>query len=291
MKAENNKRSGQDFGQARAGSRIGSRLGEREESNHFWAGRSVPRAFTLIEIMIAITIFSVVLLAIYSSWTAILRSSKVGLAAAAEAQRTRMALRALEEALGSAELYTANLRYYSFLADTGGDFAALSFVAHLPSSFPGSGLFRDQPVRRVTFSVEPGPNSQNQLVLRQSPLLEPPESQEQPYTIVLAPGVSRFEMEFLDTNSVEWLPEWPATNKLPKVVRVALGLGPRGRISSRPEDLAIQTVFLTSVPIPRELQIPIVGRGVAPPTADQTGRNPSANPGQVPRISNPRGAR
>ena len=33
------------------------------------------------------------------------------------------------------------MRYYWFLADTSGEFAALSLVARLPASFPGSGLF------------------------------------------------------------------------------------------------------------------------------------------------------
>ncbi len=222
--------------------------------------------------MIAITIFSVVLYAIYSSWTAILRGSKSGLSAAAEAQRTRMALRSIEEAFGSAELFAANPKYYSFYADTSGDFADLSFVCHLPSSFPGSGLFHEQSVRRVRFSVEPGPNSQNQLVLRQSPLLEPEESKAQPYTIVLAPHVSRFEVEFLDTNSVKWLPEWTFTNKLPKVVRVALGFGPPGRGRVHPGDLTIRTMVLTAAAIPRDLQFPGAAvRGVPPPPATQPG--------------------
>ena len=75
-----------------------------------------------------------------------------------------------------------NIRYYWFMADTSGDFAALSLVSRLPASFPGSGLFGNQIVRRVSFTVEPGPNGQHQLVLRQTPLLEPPETARTPYT-------------------------------------------------------------------------------------------------------------
>jgi prepilin-type N-terminal cleavage/methylation domain-containing protein len=48
-------------------------------------------AFTLVEILIALGILSMVLAAIYSSWTAILRASKVGLEAAAAVQRARIA--------------------------------------------------------------------------------------------------------------------------------------------------------------------------------------------------------
>src|SRR5688500_17987105 len=105
------------------------------------------RAFTLIEVMIAMTLFGVVMIAIYSSWAAILRGTKVGLNAAAEAQRSRVAVRALREALTSGQLYMENMRYYWFMADTSGDYAALSLVSRLPASFPGSGLFGNQIVR------------------------------------------------------------------------------------------------------------------------------------------------
>ena len=83
--------------------------------------------------MVAMTIFGMVMVAIYSSWSAILRGSKVGLNAAAEAQRSRIAVRAIRDALTSAQLYIENVRYYWFMADTSGDFAALSLVSRLPS--------------------------------------------------------------------------------------------------------------------------------------------------------------
>jgi len=66
-------------------------------------------AFTLVEIMIAICLLSLVLAAIYSSWTAILRASRTGLDAAATAQRARIAVRVLEDSLSSAQSFAANL--------------------------------------------------------------------------------------------------------------------------------------------------------------------------------------
>src|SRR5205814_2813945 len=47
------------------------------------------RGFTLVEILVAIGILALVLAAIFSSWTAILRASKTGLDAAAAVQRSR----------------------------------------------------------------------------------------------------------------------------------------------------------------------------------------------------------
>lgn len=50
------------------------------------------RAFTLLEILVALSLLSIVVIAIYSSWNAILKGSKVGLDAAAESQRARMTI-------------------------------------------------------------------------------------------------------------------------------------------------------------------------------------------------------
>jgi len=223
--------------------------------------QSAPQAaFTLVEVMIAMTILGVIMVAVYSSWAAILRGSKVGLEAAAEAQRTRVAIRAVREALTSAQLYVENLRYYWFMADTSGDFPALTLVARLPDSFPGSGLFGNQIVRRVSFTVEPGSNGQHQLVLRQTPLLEPPETARTPYTTVLAPNINLFTLEFWNTNKLEWESEWPFTNQLPKLVRIGLSIGPPNHRPTASET-AVQTALVSSMAIPRILQVPPIRRG------------------------------
>ncbi|MDX1950933.1 MAG: type II secretion system protein [Verrucomicrobiota bacterium] len=194
-------------------------------------------AFTIIEIMVAIGIFSMVIAAIYSSWTAILRGSRSGLSAAADVQRTRVALRALEEALGSAILYADNSKYYSFFADTSGETAALSFVARLPASFPGSGLFQGQSLRRVSFYVENG-----QFMLAQSPVLEATELLGKPYTIVLSTNTRVFAAEFYDIRTNDWSAEWLYTNQVPKLMRVAVGFG---SAQATAQQVASQTTMRT----------------------------------------------
>src|SRR5207244_1454445 len=181
------------------------------------------RAFTLVEIMIALAIFAVVMVAIYSSWSTILRGSRIGLEAAAEAQRSRVAVRALENSLVSLEMFQANIRHYYFFADTSGDFASLSFVARLPQSFPRSGDFGDQVVRRLAFTVEPGTNSENVLVLRQNPILFDPSVDEEENPLVLARHVKVFTLEFWGPRSTDWEAEWLYTNQLPRLISFKIG--------------------------------------------------------------------
>jgi type II secretion system protein J len=202
-------------------------------------------AFTIIEIMIAITIFALVMIAIYSTWSAVLRGSRTGMKAAAEVQRTRIAMRALEEAIGSTVMYVDNARYYTFATDTSGSEAYISFVARLPASFPGSGLFGDQQVRRVCFYVQDG-----NLMLRQAPLLEATKKIGKPYEIALAPNVTLFDMEFYDGMANKWFAEWMSTNQLPKMVRVALSFSPNTQ-GRRPENITIRSIPLGGFAITR----------------------------------------
>lgn len=239
------------------------------------------RAFTLVEIMIALAIFATVMIAIYSSWMAILRGSRIGQAAAAEAQRSRVAVRAVENSLVSLQMFQANIKYYYFFADTSADFGVLSFVARLPKSFPRSGDFGDQSLRRLTFTVEPGPNADNLLVLRQKPVLFDPSLDEEENPLVLAHNVRAFTLEFWGPRSKDWETEWLYTNQLPKLIRFTLGFGQPNQRMLKPEDVVTRVVSLSAVPIPIGLQ---AGGGA------QTGfPNPNLNPNvqPVPRNLNP----
>src|SRR5438034_2221796 len=213
-----------------------------------------PSAFTLVEIMIAVTIFAAVMIAIYASWSAILRGSRIGQEAAAEAQRSRVAVRALENSLMSLQMFVANIKYDYFSSDTSGDFATLSFVAHLAKSFPRSGDFGDQVVRRLTFTVEPGTNSDNVLLLRQNPILFQTSADEEENPLVLARNVKEFTLEFWGPRSKDWEPEWLYTNQLPKLIKFTLGFGRPNQRMLKPVDEVTRVVTLSTVPIPIALQ-------------------------------------
>ena len=183
--------------------------------------------------MIAITIFSLVLAAIYSTWTLILRAQRVGQQAAAQAQRQRIALGTIESALTGIESFQASLQYYSFVLQNGNQ-PILSFTARLPGDFPRTGRFIDPitgkyiPVRRLLFTVEPvslpGEAAQNDLVLRQFPLLTGMDQDEQQTPYVLARNVKSFIVE-CSTNGMDWTDEWDNTNAIPQLIRVGLVLG------------------------------------------------------------------
>jgi len=246
------------------------------------------RAFTLVEILIAMGILSLVLAAIYSSWTAILRASKVGRDAAAAVQRARMAGRTIEECLGSTMLFSANQNYYSFRAENG-DKASLSFVARLGPSFPRQGKFEGMDVRRVTFSVEDGRDGSRQLVLRQCPLLMELDEDEKQHPLVLASHVKEFKSEFWDARLNDWIDEWKQTNQLPSMVRVTLKLADSPYSSQVREEIT-RIVSLPAVAVMPMWQVPrnMVGPGQPGfPPGGQPGTYPPGTPGAQPYPGSP----
>lgn len=221
-----------------------------------------------------------VLAAIYSTWTAILRSSKVGLEVAAAVQRARIASRTLEETLGSVQSFAANRNYYAFVSQNGSE-AMLSFVSRLSPSFPRSGKFAGLDVRRVTFSLEPGRDGGRQLVLRQTPLLMDTDKDEINYPLVLAKNVKEFKSEFWDTRLQDWIDEWKLTNQIPTLVRVTLKLADNA-YSSQVRQQVTRIVSLPSVTVQPGWQTPNFQPGQGPPGNPGAPGNPTIPGNPVP---------
>ena len=182
------------------------------------------RAFTLVEIMVAIAIFTIVIGAVYATFVSIMRASQVGRDAAAQAQRQRIALRTIEDSLMCIQSFQASQKYYSFILENGDD-PVLSFASRVPEVFPRNGKFGDFNLRRVTFALEPADNGEKNLVLRQNPILMDEDEDEQKYPLVLARNVKTFAIDCWDTNQLDWVQEWNDTNSIPPMLRVALVMG------------------------------------------------------------------
>ncbi len=212
-----------------------------------WNTKSRRGAFTLVEIMIAIVIFSMVVGAIYSTWVLILNASRVGRESAAQIQRERITVRTIEDSLTCVQSFQASMKYYSFVVQNG-DQPMLSFAAQLPAIFPRNDRFGDFHLRRLTFTVEAGANSGKNLVLRQNPILMDVDSDEQAFPLVLAHDVKAFTVECLNTNK-GWVTEWDETNSIPSQVRYSLVAGGNG-----PGWAITNVVTMQSVTMPGAVQ-------------------------------------
>jgi len=81
--------------------------------------RALPvRGFTIIEIMTAMVIFGMVVAAIFATWSAVTRGAVSGNRAVAAAQRSRIALQQLQQALGGTRSFVADVQYYTLRRKT-----------------------------------------------------------------------------------------------------------------------------------------------------------------------------
>ena len=221
------------------------------------------RAFTLIEIMVAIALFMLVITVIYSTWAVVMRSTVVGQNAAANAQRERIALRTIEDSLMCVQSYQASQKYYSFILENG-DAATLSFAARVPDVFPRNGKFGDFNLRRLTFQLEPGSDGMKNLVLRQNPILMDLDEDEKKFPLVLARDVKKFVVECWDTNKFEWIDEWTDTNAIPPSVRVGIVLATKTPAGQNEYGKTIpDTVVTRAFAMPSSMMPAAVQRGVA----------------------------
>jgi prepilin-type N-terminal cleavage/methylation domain-containing protein len=202
--------------------------------------------FTLIEVMVSIAIFMIVMGSVIACWKCVVSGKIIAENCAAAAQRARIGIKAVEDALTTAEISQQNIQYYAFLTDTSGTFSSLSLAAHPPQDFPGSGLFGDNVLRRITFDVE-NQDGTNNLIMNQSPLLEQLSDQNTPYPIVLARDVTVFKLEFWSKENDEWETEFDLTNAFPDMIRVTLGVG-HAQNSDVPYDTMVRTIAIPAKP-------------------------------------------
>ena len=230
------------------------------------------QAFTLVEIMVAVMVFSMVIAAIYATWALIMRATEVGQNTAAQAQRQRVVLRAMGDALMGVESFQASQKYYWFKLANGGD-PFLSFVARLPNTFPRHNKFvggdggPDASARRVTFSLAQGGNGETDLILRQNRILMDVDQDEQKFPLVLAKNVKIFTIEWWGTNDdnlVAWHTDWDdkQTNTIPQMVRVHLVMGANTERGKEAPDFAATRIYT----VPSQMMPAAVqgGMGVPP---------------------------
>jgi len=229
------------------------------------------RAFTLLEVLVAIFIFSIVIAAIFSTLMLVLRASAVGRAAAARAQRQRVVMNTIENSLMCIQSFQASPDYYSFVVENG-DQPTLSFAARLPAVFPRNGKFfspdlgRDFKLRRVSFSLEPGANRRYyNLVLRQKPILTDMDAGEQSDPLILAENVKTFSISCWDTNQSDWVSEWDNTNALPPMVMVGLALGGENDDADTGRDAESQRTIIRAFSLPSSMMPVFVQLGAGGP--------------------------
>ncbi len=197
--------------------------------------------FTLLEIMLAVTILGLLVIAVSSVWSAGLSGWKRSHGLTETLQRQRITLESLGNLVQSAVYFQNSHQLYAIRGEhdpLGSD--SISFVTAsdellAPNEATLAGL------RRVTIRLQQESDASPALIIENAPALQPTDKNIVNAPRVLAQGVTGFNVRYR-TVSGEWKNQWEQTDKMPSGIEFLVAFAPandRGpaQIVSRKIDL------------------------------------------------------
>lgn len=232
-------------------------------------------AFTLVETVVAVAILSLMIVAVYSTFDAVLGVTRTGARAAEQAHRERVALKTIEDALNGLVYYEQNQEQYGFIVDSDFDYPRFSFVSRLPADFLGNNDFNGQRLRRVEFAVEQSEDGESRsLVMYQYAMLENADSNldQEPRPWILADNLDQIYISYWSTIVNDWVPEWEEATSIPTRIRFEMALTQPDGSAALVKDIQKREMVILSNNITQAEQNPPV------PAAQGQGRGSVRNP-------------
>jgi prepilin-type N-terminal cleavage/methylation domain-containing protein len=185
--------------------------------------------FTLMEILLAVAILSIVITAVYNTWNAALTAWRRGTDASEVFQRQRVVMDVLTELTQSAVFFTASAPLYTVVGTKNpglGD--SVSFVTASDAFLPPSES-SDAGMRRVTISVEEDQYRRTYLAIVNQPALRPDDTSAEPLQAhVVSMDVSGFFVRYLDPRDGTWSEKWDETTVPPLAMEYTVVFGHQG---------------------------------------------------------------
>jgi prepilin-type N-terminal cleavage/methylation domain-containing protein len=182
------------------------------------------QAFTLLEVLLAVTILAVVMTAVYATWSAGLAGWKRSSSVSENFQRQRIVMDTLAELTKSAVYFSSRDALYSVIgahdADNGDSisFVTASDVLLPPSEAIAAGM------RRVTISLERDSYNRAYLALANAAALEAADAPEsEPH--VLCSDVSGFAVRYRNARTGSMEDKWEENNFPPSAVEYTVAFG------------------------------------------------------------------
>jgi prepilin-type N-terminal cleavage/methylation domain-containing protein len=181
-------------------------------------------AFTLLEIMLAVTILALVGTAVYATWSAGLKGWKRSASITESLQRERVVMEMLAELTQSAVYFNSANSLYEFRGtheEQTGD--SISFVTGSDLLLPATEAVAAG-MRRVTISLERDTRGNPFLGIANAPALQLDDAPEAP-THFLSANVCGFRVRYRDPRSSSWVEKWEEANLMPSAIEYTVAFG------------------------------------------------------------------
>lgn len=187
--------------------------------------RQKQGAFTLLEVMLAVTILGLVMTAVYATWSAALSGWKRTSTISAAFQRERVVMDTLTE-LASSIVYFNSVNGVYDVQGTHDDFKgdAVSFVTSSDVSLPQTES-SIAGMRRVTVALERDEQGNPFLSIVNTPALEPSDASSEDQIHVLSANVCGFQVRYRDPQDDSWKDKWEDTHVIPAAIEFTVAFG------------------------------------------------------------------
>jgi type II secretion system protein J len=186
-------------------------------------------AFTLVEILAALAILSLVITGVYALWSGSLRGWRRGSEATEVFQRQRVVMEALTQLAQSAVYFATSPDLYAVIgvkSPSLGD--SVSFVTASDGFLPPSEA-NDLGMRRVTISLEQDEYRRTYLAIVNQPALGVAgDSKQELQAHVISMDVSGFFVRYLDPRDGAWYDKWENANAIPAAMEFTVVFGQPG---------------------------------------------------------------
>lgn len=183
------------------------------------------RGFTLLEVMLAVTILAVVMMSVYATWSAGLSGWKRTTGVSDNFQRLRVVMSALDDLTKSlvyqpsaSNLYAVQHEHDPGLGDSVG-FVTASDLLLPPAEASLTGM------RRVTVGLQRDEQGRPFLGIASQPALEVDDDDSGPVWRVLSAEVCGFAARFRDPRNGTWVDKWEEANLLPSAIEYTVAFG------------------------------------------------------------------
>jgi prepilin-type N-terminal cleavage/methylation domain-containing protein len=185
--------------------------------------------FTLVEVLLAVTILSLVMVGVYGIWSASLKAWKRGGEATEVFQRQRVVMETLAELAQSAVYFAASPELYEIIgAKNPGLGDSVSFVTSSDAFLPPSEA-NDVGMRRVIISMEQDEYRRTYLAIVNQPALSVKDSSTKDLQAhVVSMDVSGFFVRYLDPRDGDWYDKWEDANIIPSAMEFTVTFGKPG---------------------------------------------------------------
>ncbi len=191
--------------------------------------KSARAGFTLVEVMLAVMILSLIITAVYGVWSASLKAWKRGGEASAVFQRQRIVMETLTELAQSAIYFGAAPELYAITGTRTPNLGdSVSFVTASDAFLPPSEA-NDIGMRRVTISLERDEYQRTYLaIVNQPALVDDDKTKKDLQAHVVSMDVSGFYVRYLDPRDGSWAEKWEEPNLIPSAMEFTVVFGQPG---------------------------------------------------------------